>query len=33
MGGGEVVFELNTLIDHAGWKKAWDQYCLMPHSF
>ncbi len=27
MGGGEVVFELNTLIDHAGWKKAWDQYC------
>ena len=23
MGGGEVVFELNTLIDHAGWKKAW----------
>jgi hypothetical protein len=27
MGGGEVVFELNTLIDHDGWKKAWDQYC------
>ncbi|MCX6630515.1 MAG: hypothetical protein NTW28_23105, partial [Candidatus Solibacter sp.] len=27
MGGGEVVFELNTLIDHTGWKKAWDQYC------
>jgi hypothetical protein len=27
MGGGEVVFELNTLIDHAGWRKAWDQYC------
>jgi hypothetical protein len=27
MGGGEVVFELNTLIDHEGWKKAWDQYC------
>jgi hypothetical protein len=27
MGGGEVVFELNTLIDHAGWKKAWEQYC------
>ena len=27
MGGGEVVFELNTLIEHAGWKKAWDQYC------
>jgi hypothetical protein len=27
MGGGEVVFELNTLIEHAGWKKAWEQYC------
>jgi hypothetical protein len=27
MGGGEVVFELNTLIDHEGWKKAWNQYC------
>ena len=27
MGGGEVVFELNTLIDHPGWKKAWQQYC------
>jgi hypothetical protein len=27
MGGAEVVFELNTLIDHAGWKKAWDRYC------
>ncbi len=27
MGGGEVVFELNTLIEHPGWKKAWDQYC------
>jgi hypothetical protein len=27
MGGGEVVFELNELIDHAGWKKAWEQYC------
>ena len=27
MGGGEVVFELNTLIDHPGWKKAWDQFC------
>src|ERR1039457_3393698 len=27
MGGGDVVFELNTLIDHAGWKKAWNQYC------
>ena len=27
MGGGEVVFELNELIDHQGWKKAWLQYC------
>lgn len=27
MGGGEVVFELNDLIEHAGWKKAWNQYC------
>ncbi len=27
MGGAEVVFELNELIDHAGWKKAWLQYC------
>ncbi len=27
MGGGEVVFELNELIDNAAWKKAWNQYC------
>lgn len=27
MGGAEVVFELNELIDHAGWKQAWLQYC------
>ncbi len=27
MGGGEVVFELNELIDHAGWNKVWNQYC------
>jgi hypothetical protein len=27
MGGAEVIFELNTLIEHAGWKKAWEQYC------
>jgi len=26
MGGGEVVFELNSLIEHEGWKKAWNQY-------
>jgi len=29
MGGAEVVFELNELIDHPGWKKAWRQYCLL----
>jgi hypothetical protein len=32
MGGGEVVFELNTLIDHAGWKKAWEQYCRLHNA-
>lgn len=26
MGGGEVVFELNELVDHDGWQKAWLQY-------
>jgi len=26
-GGAEMVFELNQLIDHAGWQKAWLQYC------
>jgi hypothetical protein len=26
MGGGEVVFELNELIEHEGWQKAWLQY-------
>jgi hypothetical protein len=29
MGGAEVVFELNELIDHPGWKKAWLDYGLM----
>jgi hypothetical protein len=29
MGGAEVVFELNDLIDHKGWKKAWRQYGLL----
>ncbi len=32
MGGGEVVFELNTLIDHEGWKKAWNQYCRLHRA-
>jgi hypothetical protein len=27
MGGAEVVFELNELVDHAGWQKAWLAYC------
>ncbi|HUI57872.1 MAG TPA: hypothetical protein VLY04_23005 [Bryobacteraceae bacterium] len=26
-GGAEVVFELNQLIEHAGWQKAFLQYC------
>jgi len=26
MGGAEVIFELNELIDHPGWEKAWLQY-------
>ncbi|MGO9260997.1 MAG: Tat pathway signal sequence domain protein [Bryobacteraceae bacterium] len=26
-GGAEVAFELNQLIDHAGWQKAFLQYC------
>jgi hypothetical protein len=32
MGGAEVVFELNDLIDHPGWKKAWRQYGLLVHA-
>jgi hypothetical protein len=32
MGGAEVVFELNELIDHAGWRKAWKQYCLLTRA-
>jgi len=27
MGGPEVVFELNELIDDPGWHKTWLQYC------
>ncbi len=26
-GGVEVVYALNTMVDHAGWQKAWRQYC------
>lgn len=27
MGGAEVVFELNELLRHPGWRKVWLQYC------
>ena len=27
MGGAEVVFELNMMLDDARWKKLWLQYC------
>jgi hypothetical protein len=27
MGGAEVIFELNQIIDHPGWDRAWLQYC------
>ena len=27
MGGAEVVFELNQMLDDARWKKLWLQYC------
>jgi len=32
MGGAEVVFELNELIDHPGWRRAWRQYCLLTQA-
>ncbi len=32
MGGAEVIFELNELIDHPGWKKAWLQYCRLTSA-
>jgi hypothetical protein len=31
-GGAEVVFELNGLIDHPGWQKAWLQYCRLEDA-
>ena len=31
-GGAEVVFELNSLIDHPGWHKAWLQYCRLTDA-
>ncbi|MEO7143503.1 MAG: Tat pathway signal sequence domain protein [Bryobacteraceae bacterium] len=27
MGGAEVLFELNELLDHPAWRKVWLQYC------
>ncbi len=27
MGGAELVFDLNQMVDHEGWQKAWLQYC------
>jgi len=27
MGGPEVMFELNTIVDHPQWQKIWLQYC------
>jgi len=32
MGGAEVVFELNELIDHPAWQKAWLQYCRLTSA-
>ena len=32
MGGAEVVFELNDLIDHPGWRKAWREYGMLVHA-
>ncbi|MGA2329063.1 MAG: hypothetical protein ABSH05_22575 [Bryobacteraceae bacterium] len=31
-GGAEVVLELNDLIDHPGWHKAWLQYCRLTEA-
>jgi hypothetical protein len=32
MGGAEVIFELNELIDHPAWRKAWLQYCRLTRA-
>jgi hypothetical protein len=32
MGGAEVVFELNELIDHPAWRKVWLQYCRLASA-
>ncbi|PTY06118.1 hypothetical protein DB347_11740 [Opitutaceae bacterium EW11] len=32
MGGAEVAFELNQMLDDAVWKKAWLQYCRLYNA-
>ena len=32
MGGAEVIFELNEMIDHPGWQKAWLQFCRLTSA-
>jgi len=32
MGGAEVIFELNMMVDHEGWQKAWLQYCRLYNA-
>src|SRR5262249_24879050 len=27
MGGPEIIFELNDMVDHPGWQKVWRDYC------
>ncbi len=32
MGGAEVMFELNMMVDHELWQKAWLQYCRLYNA-
>lgn len=32
MGGAQVMFELNEMIQHEGWQKAWLQYCRLSSA-
>ena len=32
MGGSEVIFELNMMVDHEPWQKAWLQYCRLYNA-
>lgn len=32
MGGAEVIFELNMMVDHDRWQKAWLQYCRLYNA-